>query len=541
MEFTEENLEIEYNKTLKKYFGYDKLKKEQFEIIRKIIHDKIDIFAILCTSFGKSITFQMTHLISKNNVIVISPLLSLINDQYEQMKKNNINVCKFNSDLSKTELLKQKKEILNGAKKLIYVTPEWLIKSLDFIKELNNLGFISLIAIDEAHCVSSWSDFRESYKTLSMIREEKELGNIPMLCLTATASKHIQNDVMATLKLKNPLMIIGDFDRKNLYIEVNKRNDSTIIKIVDIINNYRNDHNIIYCISRKDTEKLKEILLKNDIKCENYHAGMDSVIRNDIQRKVMNGEIKCIIATIAYAQGINISNVRNVIHYSACKSIENYYQEIGRAGRDGLESYCYLFYSPRDFIIHKIQLKESKDEEFIKYQQGEIIKMENYVNSNHCRRKSILEHFGQICNGCDKCDNCTIKKKIITVKNYVYQTYLFLSLLKKLNGKYGGKFLIKIIVGKCEDNDLIKLDEFDKGRKYGTIKWWESFINVLKLKEYITYKKPDKKNNTNKFVQFLFISNKANTWINNMKNKYNTFNDLVNNIVQEDYLYFEEF
>ena len=536
MELEKDNSLInEYNSILKQYFNYDSLKPEQYEIIDTLLNKKKDVLAILCTSFGKSITFQMVFLISKKCVFVISPLLSLINDQITHMESCNIPVCKFNSECNKKKQEEIKTEILKGNTKLIYTTPEWIEKNTDFIQELEELNLVSLIAIDEAHSISTWSDFRPSYKKLNKIREKISL--IPILGLTATASEKVRNDIITELNLKNYLLIIGDFNRPNLYLEVIKKS-KTLNEVQDIYNKimqFPTDQHIIYCKKKDDTEKISMELNRFGLKTAFFHADIPVERKMEIQQKVITNEISCVIATTAYGQGINTPNVRTVIHFTPSKNLENYYQEIGRAGRDGLPSYCYLYYDKTDIQNH-LQQVDKTNQQLKKYQEEQVQKMDYFLHTDKCRKKTILCHFGQLLNeDCENCDNCKNKTVPSVKRNYVYEAYLFLSLLTKLNEKTGGTNLIKIILG--SNAKTIKpahklLEEYGKGISFGKEEKWKDFLRLLKNNEFIIEKATEAK-----FGTVLSITTKGRGIIRKYKELYPTYSELLNaDYIEELYL-----
>ena len=347
---SDDELLKEWNAILKKYWGYPSLKPIQFQILKKVLIEKRDVSAILATGFGKSICYQLPLLITGNCSLVICPLIALMHEQGQEMKKKKIPTAVFNSE--STDIIKneEKMEIINGTNKLIFMTPEYFIKSEHFIKSIaDNL---SLVCIDEAHAVSTWGlDFRSSYTKLNVIRNW--IPDVPILTLTATASTKVREDITNILGLSNPELIIGNFDRPNLLIRVEPRYDDVMLNIKSLLNKYSNEYIIIYCKTRDETDLLADKIQDLGIKCESYHAGMNDKSRTKVQQNFIDGKFKCIIATIAFGMGINIPNVRLVVHFNCPKNIESYYQEIGRAGRDGLPSECILFYSGKDFQINK--------------------------------------------------------------------------------------------------------------------------------------------------------------------------------------------
>ena len=523
------NLLKDYNKILNKNYGYDALKPEQFNIINLTINEKKDILGILATGFGKSICYQMPYLITKKCVIVVSPLIALMADQEQELKKLKIPVCVLNSNC------KNKEEIINDIlendnNRIIYITPEYMELCQAFIQTLVENKQLALIAIDEAHCVSTWGlDFRKSYQSLKNIRDWIDTS-IPILALTATASKKVRKDIIKILQLEEPEIIVGDFDRKNLYISVEKREKDNS-RIFELLDSYKNEYIIIYCKTREETEKLADKINDYGIKCLPYHAGIVNKKRDEIQQKFIDGKVKCMVATIAFGMGINIRNVRLVIHYNCPKNLESYYQEIGRAGRDGLASECYLFYSKKDFIINKLFLKDIQDARYKAYQEEQINIIEKYIYSNICRRLNILKHFDETYDkpNCDNCDICkNKKKKVKNTKDYSKEAFLILDLVNKLNGGYGVNTYINILRGSKAKNitEYMKnLSYYNIGKSY-SVDWFKDIFDCLIIDEYLIEKK----------IQFSMgcvvkCSDKSIEWLKKIKTNYdkiNGFGDKIN-------------
>lgn len=529
----EQKLLNEYNVVLDKYFGYETLKIEQFKIINSIMNNN-DTLAIFATGAGKSLNFQMTHLLSNKSIIVIGPLISLILDQYEEVVRRNINTCMFNSSVKKNDINKSKKELLNGKAKIIFMTPEFFIKSEEFIKELYEKDYLKAFAIDECHCVSGWSDFRKSYLDLNLIKEW--LPNIPILGLSATLSKHILDDVVDILDLKNVNIFKGDFDRPNLYFEIKPKNENTFNKIIDLIKDNIEDYVILYCLTRKETETLSYEINNNGFKCNAYHAGLSTEQRDDIQTKFISGEFRIICATISFGLGINIPNVKLVIHYNCPRNLDGYIQETGRAGRSkDIQAKCYLFYCNKDFTTHKYFLSKMDDGFLKRHQENQINEMEKFCHSTKCRRKIILENFGQIKESCDNCDNCLKNKKKIIKLNYYIETYLFLSVLNKVNDKFGSGMIINVVLGsKTVKGDLNQLAEYGAGKRFGNSKWWKNFFLILKINEFIISKQIK-----GSFGSTISLSFKAKKWLNEQKNKYHNSNALLSTTDFDEKLMFE--
>ena len=505
-----------YNKVLKKHWGYEKLKDLQFEIIDNILNNKTDVCAVLNTGFGKSICYQLPVLLKKKCVIVISPLISLMHEQCLEMEEKGVPVCKFNSDTKESN---EKNEIIFGNEhKLIYMTPENFLKSEMFVKKLEEKKNLSMICIDEAHTVSVWGlDFRVSYTKLKIIREWT--SKIPILTLTATASEKVKIDIINILQLKNTKEITGDFNRENLSLNVHKKDDK---KFYELLNQYKDEYIFIYCSTRKATEKLEKDINKKGIPCKAYHASLAN--KNEIQNDLIKGKFKCIAATIAFGMGINIPAVRLVIHYNCPKNIEGYYQEIGRAGRDGKTSECHLFYSQKDFQTNEFFIDQVKSSDHRKYQKEQLTFMKDYIYATTCRRKILLKGFEQdLKEPCNNCDCClTIKSQ----KDYMKQLYLYLSVLHKIDEKFGLLMGINILLGKEKKVKpwMTNYNEFGLGVQFGKEKWWRDFIILLTENNYIY-----NQNIAGSFGSIICMTSKAKEYLFNIKNKYTEFNDIDKN------------
>jgi RecQ family ATP-dependent DNA helicase len=523
----------QYNAIFKKNFGYDALKHEQYEIISNIINNKRDVSAVLSTGYGKSACYQLPILITKKSVIVICPLIALMNEQCAFLKEKGIPVCIFNGDTPKKERDVNEYELLKGNYKLIYMTPEYFVKSEVFIKKLYDKNNLLMVCIDEAHAVSTWGlDFRPSYTKLGVI---KEWIDIPILTLTATASTKVKEDIKNILKLNNPLELIGNFDRPNLFIKVlpRKDNKSIIDDLAPLLKKYKNEYIIIYCTTRDETEKVAEIINNYGISCFAYHAGLNTEIRNDTQQKFNDGIYKCIVATIAFGMGINIPNVRLVIHNNCPKNMESYYQEIGRAGRDGLPAECCLFYSNKDFVVNRFFLKNMTNLEYKAYQEDQLRNIEKYVYTADCRRKLILKNFNQSIISCSNCDNClkvvNTNKKI----NYIKQTYLLLSLIKRINDKFGTGTVINVLLGKNKVKDYLKtFDEFNKGTVFGKEDWWKLFVRTLINNDLIIEKQV-----SGAFGSTIGLTSNGLKLINTLKTSYEQFTNITATAVNSECMF----
>lgn len=385
--------------TLKENFGFEKFRPNQEKIINSIISGK-DTLAIMPTGGGKSICFQLPALVFPGLTIVISPLIALMKDQVDSLKTNGIEACYINSSQSASEQQTHIDAIKDGHIKIVYIAPE----SLSYIENLFNTISLSLIAIDEAHCISSWGhDFRPAYTNLGYLK--KRFPSTPILALTATADKATRKDISAQLNLIDPQTFISSFDRKNLSLEVRPALDR-VKQIQDFIESRPTESGIIYCLSRKTTEELAQKLSKAGINAKAYHAGLDVALRSKTQDEFINDDCQVVCATIAFGMGIDKSNVRWVIHYNLPKNIEGYYQEIGRAGRDGLPSETILFESYGDVIQLQKFASQGLNAEV---QLAKLERMKQYADAFSCRRKILLSYFGELvtenCGNCDICKN----------------------------------------------------------------------------------------------------------------------------------------
>ncbi|AYV77951.1 MAG: DEAD/SNF2-like helicase [Edafosvirus sp.] len=507
-----------YDELLQKIFGYKSLKDKQFEIIDAIINDKRNVCTILPTGYGKSLCYQLPAIYTKKVVIVISPLISLMEDQKANLEKVGIKACCYNSTISKKERYEEKQKILDGDYMIVYLTPEFIVNSEDLLTNINeNIG-ITLFAVDEAHSVSCWGEsFRPTYKELSCIKEW--FPEIPLLALTGTATPRVEKDIIESLNLVDPLCVKTSFDRPNLYITIKPK----VHVVEDLLPHFygekKKENCIVYCQTRKETEKIATMLKGKNIKCDAYHAGISNDERYRIHHDFIDGNINCIIATISFGMGIDKPDIRQVIHYGCPKDMESYYQEIGRAGRDGNPSECYIYFSRSDFITNKYFIEDIKNEKYKKYRTDMVKEIEKYLYSTLCRRKLILEYFGEIYDAKnDKCcDNCTSGKlKTATSFNFGQYAVILLNMMYKFKLSYGMTMLINIIRGsksKKIPSFIMKSDLFGKG-KNKSAEWWKLFIQILINENYLDEKKGS---NKMKYCSYIVPNNKAMTWLS--KNK----------------------
>ncbi len=471
-----ENLE----KSLKEYFGFDKFKGEQKAIIQSVL-DKKDTFVIMPTGGGKSLCYQLPALLLPGTALIISPLIALMKNQVDSIRgySNSDELASFlNSSLNRTQMKEVKEGITNGSTKMLFVAPETLTKdeNIEFFQQTN----ISFVAIDEAHCISEWGhDFRPEYRRIrTMI---SAIGkDIPLVALTATATPKVQSDIVKNLNMKEVNIFISSFNRDNLFYEVRPKTnkEQTIKEMIQLMKSMPGKSGIIYVQARKTTEELSKILKVNGIKAEPYHAGLDPKVRTKVQDDFLMEEVDVIVATIAFGMGIDKPDVRFVIHYDIPKSIENYYQETGRGGRDGLDGKCLSFYSYKDILKLEKFLRDKpvSERELGAQLMDEIIA---YAETGACRRKFLLHYFGEEyedskCN--NMCDNCKNPKEKVEVKD---QMVIAMKAIKEVNENYLGKTVIEFITGKqtkeMKDFRFDKLPSFGIG-KDETDLYWHSII-----------------------------------------------------------------
>jgi ATP-dependent DNA helicase RecQ len=472
---------------LQNFFGFDNFKGEQEAIITNILAGN-DTFVIMPTGGGKSMCYQLPALMSEGTAIVISPLIALMKNQVDQLRAfgGSDSIAHFlNSSLTKAETARVKEDVLGGKTKLLYVAPESLTKqeNVDFLR----LNQVSFVAVDEAHCISEWGhDFRPEYRKIRQVISN--IGeDIPIIALTATATPKVQQDIQKNLQMNNATVFKSSFNRSNLFYEVRaKRN--VIKEIVKFVKQNTGKSGIVYCLSRKKVEEVAEVLNLNGVKALPYHAGLDSKVRAETQDKFLMEEVDVIVATIAFGMGIDKPDVRYVIHHDMPKSMEGYYQETGRAGRDGGEGVCVAFYSEKD--IDKLQ-KFMKDKPVSEREIGTQILKEviDYAESSVCRRKQLLHYFGENFNeaGCNNmCDNCCSHKEHFDGEEQLHKA---LSLIRKLGEKFDDEHIISVLMG--SDNPQAHtyehhlLDEFGSGRDDGE-NLWKSLLRQALLNNYLS-------------------------------------------------------
>ncbi len=488
--------DVDLHEALQQYFGFDGFKDSQEDIISSVLNGQ-DTFVIMPTGGGKSLCYQLPALIMEGTALIISPLIALMKNQVDSIRgySQMDNIAHFlNSSLNKTQIKEVKEDIVAGKTKMLFIAPETLTKdeNIEFFQNVN----ISFVAVDEAHCISEWGhDFRPEYRRIKVMIDA--IGhNIPVIALTATATPKVQTDIVKILGMDEPSKFVSSFNRNNLFYEIRPKHskDQTIKSIVQTIKGMPGQSGIIYVQSRKSTEEIAQVLNINGVKAAPYHAGLDAKTRSQVQDDFLMEEIDVICATIAFGMGIDKPDVRFVIHYDIAKSIENYYQETGRAGRDGMLSKCIAYYSHKD--INKLE-KFLRDKPVAEREMGAQLLEEiiAYCETGSCRRTFLLHYFGEDFDAdkCDDlCDNCKNPKEKISVKEEMTTA---LNVIDELNEKHVIKLLVEFAKGR--ETKELKDFNYHKKENFGALKdkdeifiyslFRQALLNDLAYKEIEEY------------------------------------------------------
>ncbi|NXD02247.1 WRN helicase, partial [Certhia familiaris] len=515
---------------LKTYFGHSSFKPVQWKVINSLLEDRRDNLVVMATGYGKSLCYQFPPVYTGHTGVVICPLISLMEDQVLQLTMTGIPACLLGSAQSK----QVKDSIRGGQYRVIYMTPEFCSGNLKLLQDLDQTVGITLIAVDEAHCISEWGhDFRNSFRSLGLLKET--LPSVPIIALTATASPSIREDIVKCLNLRNPQVTCTSFDRPNLYLEVGQQSGDICRDLKQFLTRKGSSSvyefegpTIIYCPTRKATEQVMCALNKLKVACGTYHAGMGNKQRRDTHHQFMRDEIQCVVATVAFGMGINKADIRLVIHYGAPKEMESYYQEMGRAGRDGLPAACHVLWATADLACNRRLLKEIRNDEFRLYKLKMLAKMEKYLVSNSCRRKIILSHFEdrqlrRVSSGImgteECCDNCRSSSSHLAIpsdfqgglQDFGKQAHQLLSAVIALDERFGTRMPILLLRGSCSQR---LPDRYQRHPLFGCGKewpenWWKLLCQQLIMEGFLKEVSAP----SHKFATICVLTQKGRNWL----------------------------
>uniref|UniRef100_A0A4W4F1D0 DNA 3'-5' helicase n=1 Tax=Electrophorus electricus TaxID=8005 RepID=A0A4W4F1D0_ELEEL len=510
-------------KCLKMYFGHQNFKPVQWKVIQSIFDHRRDNLVVMATGYGKSLCFQFPPVYCKNISIVISPLIALMEDQVMQLRMSNIPACFLGSAQTQNVFA----DLRKGCFRVVYMTPEFCSGNIPLLHELNDSTGIVLIAVDEAHCISHWGhNFRGVYRDLGKLK--RSLPDVPIVALTATASSSIRQDIVKSLHLKNPLVTCTSFDRPNLYLDVTRKTGDIIQDLKPLLvkqtwGDYKFEGAaIVYCPSKKETERVAAALAKLGIRCGVYHAGLSIQKRKDTQYQFMRDEIQCVVATIAFGMGINKPDIRKVIHYGAPKEMESYYQEMGRAGRDGMPSACHVLWLPGDMCLNRFLLIQTVSNKFRGYQMEMMAKMEKYLKSTKCRRKLILSHFEDkqlrkitsgIMGTSKCCDNWHLEP---TMQDFGPHAFQLMGAVSAMGERFGITAPILLLRG---SNSQKVPDRFRQQSLFGAGRgiseaWWRALSRELIFEKYLM-----ESTGCNKFTTLCKLTPKGRSWLSNSQDE----------------------